>query len=78
MKKNLVKIICIVLTVSLISGLGMAAAYAAGVKSVPKQEAKSANPDSFTLNSTTDRDIETVYVMTDAEGTADSIIVSDS
>ena len=78
MKRNLVKIICIVLTVSLISGLGMAAAYAAGVKSVPKQEAKSANPDSFTLNSTTDRDIETVYVMTDAEGTADSIIVSDS
>lgn len=77
MKKNIVKIICIVLTVSLISGFGMAGAYAAGTKNAAKVSAENSNiVDSMKLTDSTDTDIETVYVLTNAEGTANNLVVS--
>ncbi|MBR5789512.1 MAG: hypothetical protein IKX99_05355, partial [Lachnospiraceae bacterium] len=77
MKKNIVKIICIVLTVSLISGFGMAGAYAAGTKNAAKVSAENSNiVDSMKLTDSTDTDIETVYVLTNADGTSNNLVVS--
>ena len=80
MKKKIAKIICIVLTVSLISGLGMAGAYAAGTKNAVKVSAENNSNnnivDSMKLTATSDTDIETVYVLTNADGNADNLVVS--
>ncbi|MCR5373809.1 MAG: hypothetical protein K6E39_00380 [Lachnospiraceae bacterium] len=77
MKRNIVKIICIVLTVSLISGLGMAGAYAAGTKNGVNASKENNNIiDSMKLTDSSDTDIETVYVLTNADGNADNLVVS--
>ncbi len=69
--KNLPKVLSLCLCVAIICGITATAAYTAGAENGgSKSESSSAKDGKFTKN-------ETVYVIADAKGTPDKIIVSD-
>lgn len=70
--KNLSKIICLCLCMAIICGIIATAAYSAGAESKAAAKSESSSSDSGKLTKN-----ETVYVIADAKGNPDKIIVSD-
>lgn len=70
--KNLSKIICLCLCMAIICGIIATAAYSAGAESKAATKSESSSFDSGKLTKN-----ETVYVIADAKGNPDKIIVSD-